>query len=672
MRAIEIARRMAQLGETKDALSAYTLVLYGEAEPGELLEAATYTLENDGDYRLAYTTFVGLYNEGCFCEQILPLMTKVFYEPNAKLLKNRYDQNVRRLSKYTYIFRKDFPAFHELPIIFFPYDDHSGYVPFDTRIGEFGGFVNIRDTVVSRNFFADLEKPILATDVYSQYELEYLNDNVRPSEWVGRENHIYLHYTDWMEFCSWLAVLNLQPLLESRKAVFLIEDELSEYPIDFAKRFGVDYSNYAVQPIHIREVNKLIWHTQLSSHNGGDFFNEIMDDHPNILIETSTIFENIEEFIEAVKLDLSNQSPGRRAISRVLQELTQLKDRTDKDILVAYYLMTDHCNKHIDLSARIVPAVFFQPHFRHIVYRLHINPDGNALLLSDEADAVYNSAIFKGFKYIKTFTPLRRPTSSHGGSVRSMFKMAVHPDDEVMKYVEEGLSIVVEDAVSQRVLNRSFLRDPKNRLYRDSTIVRFEDGKLNPKATFSILAAFLDIPYTQSMTYCSLYGERNPKEFEDNVIGFDTAAVYNTYDEYVNDKERKYIEFFLQDAYEHYGYDFHYYDGSPVDIECICEWISGFDTINRYMRKTFYTAYLDALKNTFVKNAKNIVIKYDALEKKANELLEDFMKRTDELRIENSKILLNGLHFINKYGQPLEFTPMIEPDPNLLEQPLYH
>ena len=31
-------------------------------------------------------------------------------------------------------------------------------------------------------------------------------------------------------------------------------------------------------------------------------------------------------------------------------------------------------------------------------------------------------------------------------------------------------------------------------------MVRFEDGKLNPKATFTALAEFLDIPYTESLT----------------------------------------------------------------------------------------------------------------------------------------------------------------------------
>ena len=58
---------------------------------------------------------------------------------------------------------------------------------------------------------------------------------------------------------------------------------------------------------------------------------------------------------------------------------------------------------------------------------------------------------------------------------------------------EDGKPVVaiVDDAISQRVIDRSTLIDVQNRMFRDSILVRFEDGKLNPKATFTALAAFL-------------------------------------------------------------------------------------------------------------------------------------------------------------------------------------
>ena len=56
------------------------------------------------------------------------------------------------------------------------------------------------------------------------------------------------------------------------------------------------------------------------------------------------------------------------------------------------------------------------------------------------------------------------------------------------------------------------------------------------------------------MTYCSLAGRRNPESLKGNDRGFDTAAVYRSYDEYANDAERYFIEYFMRDVYEHYGY----------------------------------------------------------------------------------------------------------------------
>ena len=180
-----------------------------------------------------------LYNRGHFQEDCLGILTEAFYAPNVKEQQSRYERNCKLLGKYPYLFRRDFPEFDGLPIKFFPFDDES-YVPFDTREGRFGGHIAPRRQIVSRNFFKDLEKPILAENVFSQYELEYLNDNVRKSEHIGRENHIYLHYSDWLEFCSYLQCLNLRPLLEQEKIVFLIGGERSQYPIDFKARLGVD------------------------------------------------------------------------------------------------------------------------------------------------------------------------------------------------------------------------------------------------------------------------------------------------------------------------------------------------------------------------------------------------------------------------------------------------
>ena len=547
MKTVELARRMAELGQTEQALRAYQLVINEDSEPAELLEAAAYTLDNGGNYKTSYTVFLQLYQAGHFRPEILPLMTKVFYEPNIRTLKGRYERNVKLLSRYPYLFRKDFPTFEDLPLSFFPFDDHHGYVPFDLTTGLFRDFVNVKEPVISRNFFKDLEKPILAQDVFSQYELEYLRDNVRRSEDVARENHVYLHYTDWEEFCAWLQVLSMKPLLEEKKLVFLIGDELSRYPIDFQAEFGIDYSQYPVKPVGVREVTKLIWHTQFSTDNGGDFFNEVFDSHPNLLLRFSYMFFSVQDMIKTNREVMDSCKSLQMALdafssawnTRVIEEMYRLRDRTEKDYLVAWYLGQEESSKFLDPNARIAPALWFQPHFYNIAYSLEAFDERHVALDSDVVTQLHSAKLFRDFKYVKTFSPMRRFTTSYAAAVRSMtgFSRA-----QAQNEPDAEQKLVVPDALSDRGCNRSFMANPGDRLFRDSVIVRFEDGKLNPKATFTRLAAFLDIPYTEELTFCSTGGVHDVAGYVGSAVGFDPVTVYRTYDEWANDTERAFLE----------------------------------------------------------------------------------------------------------------------------------
>ena len=108
-----------------------------------------------------------------------------------------------------------------------------------------------------------------------------------------------------------------------------------------------------------------------------------------------------------------------------------------------------------------------------------MDPKSNATVLhSEQYDRIRASVVFQNFKYIKTFTPIRRPTTSYAATVRFM----------IPQIEKEGR--IVSDDLTARMLNRSFMVDPWDRLYRDSVLVRFEDGKLNPRATFTALAKF--------------------------------------------------------------------------------------------------------------------------------------------------------------------------------------
>ena len=649
MDTIEIARRLAELGQTEEAQAAYSLVLQEAAErnPELELEAASYLFFSQGNYQVAYTAFVSLYNRGFYQTELMDLMTQAFYLPNAEDQKKRYARNCAALAKYPYLFREDFPDFEALPVQFFPFND-EGYIPFFKAEHRFGAYVNFNDPVIDRYFFRDLDKPVLARDVFSQYQLEYLNDNVRKSEWVGRENHIYLHYTDWTTFCAYLQCLELRPLLSEKKLVFLMEGEIEQYPIDFHTRFGIDYAQYPVRPIGIGEVTRMIWHTQLAAHNGGDFFNEIFYGHPNLLSYESIMFDNIQKAVAEVK---ANWRRVDWLTPRLRRQLSRIKRPTDKDFLVALFLDRQDISGSLDHGSRIAPALFFQPHFSNMIYDIRESElKGAPMLYSEQYEAIRTSPLFHGFRYIKTFTPMRRITTSYAASVR--FMLDREAQGEEVK--------VVPDVLAERLVNRSFMVDQWDRLYRDSVLVRFEDGKLNPRATFTALAEFLDLPYTESMTYCSSRKGIAPESLKGNARGFDPATVYRTYDEFANDEERAFLEYFLRDAYEYYGYDFHYYQGEPVDEAWIEQKIRGFTCLDGYIEKS----YQDVVQS------KEISFKNGETPIDVTAVAPIPGYQSNRRRI--ADFLLRGLRFVNKQGQPLKMMRPLKLDPALLEQPLYH
>ena len=227
---------------------------------------------------------------------------------------------------------------------------------------------------------------------------------------------------------------------------------------------------------------------------------------------------------------------------------------------------------------------------------------------------------------------------------------------------------VVGDDFTDRLLNRSFMVDKWDRLYRDSVLVRFEDGKLNPKATFTALAEFLDIPYTESMTYCSGRSGLNPESLKGNDLGFDPAAIYRTYDEYVNDADRSLLEYFLRDAYQEYGYDFHYYHGEKVDMDWVKEKMEGISNLDRLIWET--------VRRVIDRQSKEGTIISDGVTYEHEEGCDLIAQRAlDEIhkdRLQMTELLLKNLVFVNKDNQPLRLMKKLELDPELLEQPLYH
>jgi hypothetical protein len=59
-------------------------------------------------------------------------------------------------------------------------------------------------------------------------------------------------------------------------------------------------------------------------------------------------------------------------------------------------------------------------------------------------------------------------------------------------------------------------------------------------------------------------------------------------------------------------------------------------------------------------------------EERKLQMREAYLKTIVDSRLKNAENLMRGLQFVSKRGQPLQMMPLLQLDPELLEQPLYH
>ncbi|MBQ9347173.1 MAG: hypothetical protein IJT94_07530, partial [Oscillibacter sp.] len=322
-------------------------------------------------------------------------------------------------------------------------------------------------------------------------------------------------------------------------------------------------------------------------------------------------------------------------------------------------------NQFRDRASRIAPALFFQPHFPNMGYHFVMREGNTAVLSSRRMDEIHQSNLLSGFPYIKTFTPLRRFTTSFGGSMRFMLTYSQDAQRE------DAPSEPRADSIVYRVMNRSFMADPDDRLFRDSVIVRLEDGKLNPAATFTRLAAFLDLPYTQSMTCCSERGVRdtNPTEDPDYAVGFSLASLNRDYSRYMNEAEQTFLEFAFRDACAFYGYDFQFYDGAPMDAERLRRLVEGFATQDRLLGED-WDALADSRFHVDIGGTAYEVTPETPAEERER-LFAARMEEIRRIRQAVGGILAQDPQLVTEDGRPLRMIPLLESDPALLDGPVY-
>ena len=237
MKPIEIAHRLIELNRHEEAAKAYEVAIkQGGLAPQEALEAASGLVALGGDLVLAFRVLVLLYNREMFQNDILKIMTEAYYLPKVDSLKRHYQRNCRALEKYSHFTKRLFPQFETLPIRFFPFGGQE-YVPFFVEDNEFGEFIDYGKDDNDLECIEGEDGSLLATDVYNQYQLKGLHGDLCSPDNEKAKVTVYLHYTDWLTFCSYLQILNFQNLLKDEKFIFLLEEEIIISPFDFGEEY---------------------------------------------------------------------------------------------------------------------------------------------------------------------------------------------------------------------------------------------------------------------------------------------------------------------------------------------------------------------------------------------------------------------------------------------------
>ena len=237
MKPIEIARRLLQLDRPEEAVKAYEVAIkQGGLAPNEALEAASALVALGGDEILAFRVYVLLYNKGLFQNDILKITAEAYYPAGAESLKRRYQKNCRALAKYKNFSPRPFPAFESLPVRFFWFGRQE-YVPFFMDENQFGSFVDFGKDDNTLECIEGEDGSLLATDVYNQHQLKGLHGDLCSPDNEKAKVPVYLHYTDWLSFCSYMQCLNYASLLKDDKFIFLIEEEILQSPFDFGEAY---------------------------------------------------------------------------------------------------------------------------------------------------------------------------------------------------------------------------------------------------------------------------------------------------------------------------------------------------------------------------------------------------------------------------------------------------
>lgn len=552
-------------------------------------------LFDQGQYKEAFESFATIYNETQSLQErqdIMSILQEAYYAPNVAELQENYEKNIAALSKYPYFWDKQFTSFSDLSFLLFPTSDDSYYV-YDKQVDRFIGEYDGTTRHQMRYFFQNLDDALKVEDEDNLYNLTFLFDNVRRSEDVAMDNHIYLLYNTWEPLQRVMQVGDLFPILEHEKFVFLVGVNTHwQYPVDFKGTFGIDYEAMEPQMLRIEEINQICIFGSTNSHCGNAMIDSLLDWHPNLLtikefglsafpsfyescLKGRSCAEFINELINHQK-ELqyrpfftilnkiypnsdSNLPDVQIFLQKLLNVLKGVSVPTQKQWFCAFYL-ANNLTLQKQLNSRIVPSIF---HASHAVWGCNWDEEYGKI------QEIYNS-----FKYITAFSVLRRPEAMIGGNI----KYEMNCRDLYHTPPNDCFSMLFYK--TGEFQNIDWRRIYYNRdaffNYDNMMVVRYEDIKTNPKATLYSLCEYFNIPWSDVLLQCTHNGKPTIYHDAGTVISdFDLKPLTpEYYGAYLNNFDKFRIEVLYSHFYQYWGYKANFYQDfyySDYEIEKLFE-----------------------------------------------------------------------------------------------------
>ena len=492
-----------------------------------------------GNYKKAFVSFANIYNESQDSQErrdIMAMLQEAYYQPNESELQRYYQKNIETLATYPYFWGTSFPDFSSLSFLLFPISDDSYYLydkKADCFVGEYDGTTCHR----MRYFFENLDQALRVEDEDNLYNLTFLFDNVRRSEDVAMDNHIYLLYHSWEPLQRVMQVGDLAPILEHKKFVFLMGSEnFDRYPLNFKTEFGIDYDGMEPVPVRIEEVKRICyWYkhaysgTALSCGILNASSYTVMfcayDFHTYSTAKGSHILRYLTQYLSCPTqkvslsklIDFVNGANSDIRIPDLLPYLYWLQNREahQKQITIFELFKGYFVYKYREsTNSRITPVLVFDPH----IWECNI----------------YNE-ILQQFPYCTTLTCIRNPIMVFGRSY------------------QYGL-IGWNKFQTQYILGSDYCHAQflSEQLKQEYWGYKFEDLKTKPEATVRGICQLLNIPFETKM----LEVEVPMTDKSGNTVrGFDQSPLHRDISQVLSDFDQIRLKIFYDPILKYYGYE---------------------------------------------------------------------------------------------------------------------